>query len=164
MKSILALAAIMLVVLSVCMHPAFAQGDAPDCTFCRHLSDAQCENVSCTSGFGCVNQTFTVPCEAYYEFTAFMYCTNPGDCKYCRACATIYLGADPLRSCHSSCHLDLCYPSIACQTVYLKPGYTYTLVICKVPCDELPLTCDDCPESCEARTEVKYPGSTCPGW
>ena len=163
MKSTLSMMSALLLALSVSVL-TFAQGDQPDCTFCLHLRDAECAEVGCLSTEHCVSRTFTVECEADYAFTTFMYCANPSNCKYCRACAII-TGTDGLfESCHSACHLESCYPSIACHSVHLKPGYTYTLYVCKIPCDQQPLTCDECPASCEARAEVKYPGSICPAW
>ncbi len=140
-----------------------AQGgpDTPDCTLCIRRADTSCEaQANCNPGIDCVSTTFTVPCDTIYDVNSEMSCENGSDCKYCLSCVFISLSGTVIGASvtHNTCEENDCTGH---SSIQLQTNKTYTLTVCKRLCEGA--NCAECDE-CTARGEVKFPGSTCPGW
>lgn len=160
LTSLMALTVFVAVEAFLFLGGAFAQGDAPDGDYCVKGTSYVCvETHDCLNTFGCSVVNFTVPCHTIYYLTAQVVCPDPYDCKYCQACANLYLETQFLGNGHSPCQPDVCEQQGGPTEVELKPDRTYTLYVCKIPCGA---ECSQCPSDCRAVAYVYYPGSSCP--
>ncbi len=140
----------------------FAQGEGPLISdWCVCVADITCEDVDgCLDAANCSSTTFTVVDDAPYVFTASTECSGGGSCKNCRVCAVITYsqGSYPVCENGTNCNSN-CNPP--CNQVWLHPGITYTLKVCKLPCGEH--SCSDCGANCRAVACIKnWSGAKCP--
>lgn len=139
------------------MANVLAQPGPGTCVVNVSVEDATCSDGNCEGRDGCQPVTFTVPCAGCFCLEVQLDC-HSNSCKNCQACANVYQGEDLIQS--SNCHNNICLTGLQCSMScssngfdYFKlvPNTEYKLFVCKRPCPDFAITCEDCDESCVAR-------------
>lgn len=147
-------AAIIILCLGFLYNASHAQGtpDQPQ-WFVSVVSTVCKETYVCNTcdGGNCQSTDFTVPTSGQYILYASVKCPFEIHCGHCRACASVYQGASRLFGVQSHCgDTSPCTGNNSLNPPTLTAGVTYTLCVCKIPCQDDGSHCGDCADVCEA--------------